>query len=306
MDRKKIAFVWDFTVSPIDLASWEDGLNAALKWMAHKHPYEIYTIAEDDPSRIYEMLDVYSPDIIIAWGSLDRPSFAGLREYADVVALCFAGGPTEHPHTENFDVIFVENDTYLEAFTKQGINAVKAFGTNHSLFVPMEMHKKWTGFYPAAFARWKRHELFATALKTEGLAIGKPVREEPDVLAECLRHNVTIMTQLPYKVLPFLYNQSEFAVITASSVGGSQRVVLEAMACNVWPIVMKDNEKTSEYVLDSEYGSIVEPTVEAITEEIAKLSGSPRDERGRKYIESKYSAEIYADIIHREISKFTA
>lgn len=301
-NRETIAFIWDFSVEPVDVHTWEDGLKMALLALGGKYDYDVIVIVDDDTSHIYDRLRDIQPDIILAWGSLDRPSFAGVREFADVTALCFAGGPTVHPHSDNFDVIFVENDSYYEDFKKQGKNVVKAFGTNDELFRPLDTYTHFRTFYPAAFAKWKRHELFWPAAGKTGIACGKILSNPIDfpVYQEGLRSGSIVLPQLPYRALVYLYNQAYCTLITASSIGGSQRAVLESMACNIPPIVMSDNEKTSEYVLDSGFGYIVEPNVDAIKDAVerSRIERKTREPKGRKYIEENYSAEKYADTIH--------
>lgn len=299
-----IAFVWDFTVHPLDLYGWADGLQAALTWLAKKYDWYVKVIASDKTEEIYQQIEELSPDVIVGWGSLDRPSFAGIKEFGKPTALCFAGGPTSHPQLDNFDLVFAENQVYKEAFEKQGVNVHIAFGTNDDLFYPMDLKKKFVGIYPAAFAKWKRHDLFAKATGKDGLALGKILDHETECFQVCIDNGVTVMPQVPYEVLPFLYNQSIYCVITANTHGGSQRAVLEAMACNVWPIVMKDSEKCAEYVLESGFGSVVEPTVEAIAAEVKNATAKRLSNKdgGRRFIESKYSAEKYADKLYEQIS----
>lgn len=305
-DQVVVAFVWDFTVHPLELFGWGDGLKAALQVLSSKYGWWVQVIASDKASEIYERIEQVSPDVILGWGSLDRPSFAGIKQYGKPTALCFAGGPTEHPQADNFDVIFVENDVYLKAFEAQGKNVKRAFGTNDLIFTPLpDLKKKFVGIYPAAFAKWKRHELFAKALGKDGLALGKILDHEQECLQVCVDNNVTVMPQLPYIALPFLYNQSLYTVVTASTHGGSQRAVLESMACNVWPIVMSDSEKCAEFVLDSGFGSVVNPTVEEIAAEVINIREksiqAAANDLGRQYITDKYSAEKYADELYKGI-----
>lgn len=294
--KTKLAFVWDFAVTKQELFTWADGLNAALNILQEKYNYEVYVISSDNKASIEEQLRAIKPDVILGWGSLDRPSFASLREYKVPTALCFAGGPTTHPFSSSFDIVFVENDVYKNAFVRQGVNVKVAFGTNSQLFVPIQLKEHYRAFYPAAFALWKRHELFAKAVGKEGIACGKFIEKERSCIDVCVENGVTVLPQLPYQVLPYLYNQSKYTLITASSAGGSQRAVLESMSCEKIPIVMSDSEKCCEYVKDSGYGVIVEPKVEAIKEALAKEYKF--DNTGRSYILSKYSAEIYAKQIH--------
>lgn len=302
MSNKKqltMAFVWDFTVTPLQLHSWEDGLREALSLMAEKYEWKIRVVTGDNPTEIYKEVEKINPDYVLAWGSLDRPSFAGLRTVAPnaTLGLCFAGGPTSHPHADNFDIIFVENEVYEKAFAAQGYNVKRAFGTNTNLFIPMPIKKHWIGIYPAAFAKWKRHELFAESLGHDGLAIGKFIPEESEQVQVCIDNGVTVLPEVPYRVVPYFYNQSRVAVITASAAGGSQRAVLEAMACDVPTVVMKDSDKCSEYILDSGIGEVSEPSAEAIGESVAKiLANKPKGMRD--YVMSKYSADHYCDALH--------
>lgn len=307
MERKNqtvVAFVWDFTVHPLDLYGWADGLQAALTILAKKYDWYVKVIASDKTQEIYDEIEQLSPDFILGWGSLDRPSFAGIKEFGKPTGLCFAGGPTNHPQLDNFDVVFVESDTYYQDFLKRDINVHRAFGTNDLLFYPMDLKKKIAAIYPASFAKWKRHDLFAKAVGKDGLAVGKILEHEMECFQVCVDNGVTVVPQVPYEVMPFLMNQSIFAVITASSIGGSQRTVLEAMACNLWPIVMSDSEKCAEYVLDSGFGSVVDPTPEAIAAEMKNAIAKKLKNKngGREYIESKYSAEAYADKLYEQIS----
>jgi len=77
----KIAFIWDFSVEPLQLYGWADGLNAALKVLAQKYGHTVKVIPSDNPNEIYEQIENFMPDIILAWGSIDRPSFAGLKQF---------------------------------------------------------------------------------------------------------------------------------------------------------------------------------------------------------------------------------
>jgi len=305
MEKEKglrLAFVWDFSVTPLDVYGWGDGLSRALQLLASEYGYDIKVIPSSDIVEIYESLGAFSPEVILGWGSLDRPSFSGFGELGIPTALCFAGGATKHDSAENFDVIFVENQVYLDSFIEQGYNARRAFGANDDLFQPMKLAKKWDGVYPASFAKWKRHKLFAQALGKKGLAFGKVIQEErDDTIGYCINAGVTVLPQLTYDVVPYLIAQSHSVVITASSIGGSQRTTLEAMAMNVPPIVMSDSDKNVEYVKESGFGFIVDPDPKAIKEAVAKAKKMKPSEAGREYIMEKYSAKGYADSLHKGI-----
>lgn len=299
--RRRLSFVWDFGVSAVEAYGWEDGLRAALDELSRKHGWLVEIIATDDRQQIWDRIEAQTPDAILCWGSLDRPSFAEMRRFGVPVALCFAGGPTEHPHSVSFDLIFVENELYVGRFREQGIEVVKAFGTHEILFRPMALSKSWGAIYPAPFCGPKRHHLFARAAGEQGLAVGGISYGEPQCHEICVQQGVTVIPRVPYRVLPHLYNQARTAVITALE--GSQRAVLEAMACNVWPIVMSDNAGCRELVEESGYGSIVEPRVEEIRTEWERVLADEPRPIGRNHILENYRAERYADLLQEGLAR---
>lgn len=304
--QTRVAFVWDWTATPIDLFSWKeggDGLSRALATLANKYGWFIELICDDKPDRIYQAIKRIGPDIIICWGSLDRPSFAGVKQFGVPVGLCFAGGPTEHSHTDNFDVIFCENEVYKTAFEKQNLNVIQAFGTNDVLFKPLDLKKQWNACYVASFALWKRHNLFAKAMGSNGIAVGNILQNDIKDFEVCIENSVVVLPAVPYTVTPFIYNQSKCSLITASSAGGSQRAVLESMACDIPPIVMSDSDKNVEFVQDSGYGYICKPEVEEIKATVEKAVAEGK-RGGREYVLSKYSAEHYADKIYKGFLPF--
>lgn len=301
--RKKIFFNWDFPVSTIDFEAWDDGLSKALRIMMIKYDVEVIPLATQDTALIYQTIEEVNPDIILCWGSLDRPSFGAIKQFNKPTALCFAGGATSHGNKANFDVIFVENQQYVDDFKKQGIDAKRAFGVNEGLFLPtITMYPHFRAIYPAAFIRWKRHKLFAEAVGETGLAVGTMLDDETSRIAinHCLEYGTMILPQVPYSVLPFLMSQAATVVIAADA--GSQRTTLEAMSMNKPVIVTSDNEKNCEYVRASGVGMIVEPTAEAIREAV-KDHKIAKAENGRNFIMQNYTSEMYADALWRELQK---
>lgn len=296
---KKLAFVWDFSVEPLQLYGWADGLSMALRILAEKYDYTVKVFASDDPNVIYQDIENFMPDQILCWGSLDRPSFAGIRQFNKPTALCFAGGPTRNPQSISFDLIFVENDMYVKEFEQQDINVMKAFGTNDHLFKPMALPKKWDTIYTATFARWKRHNIYAEAIKDKGLAVGKIQPHEMDCYEVCVDNGLTVMPEVPYHVMPFLYNQSKVSVVTA--LWGGQRNILESMTCNMPVIVMSDAKTNTEIVEEAQYGIIADPNVESLKEAINKALTDKHPD-GQKIVQAKYSAELYADRLHQGLS----
>lgn len=302
--KKRIAFVWDFFLEPLEIYGWADGLHMALKILAAKHDVEVFPIPTGDTTEIYDRLRMIDPQFILAWGDLARPSFGGIKQFGVPTGLCFAGGTTEHGNRDNFDVIFVENDEYVKRFAKDGYKVKRAFGVNDALFAPtIHLKPQFSAIYPAAFMPWKRHDLFAKAAGDRGLAVGAMFAHEKDCFNVCFENGVAVMPKVPYEVLPWLISQSLAVVVTAAKDGGSQRTVLEAMSMNKPVIVTSDNVQCVEYVKEADCGIIVEPEVVKIREALKRLDDAKAD-KGRMFVEMNYSAEIYAQQLWEGIKKY--
>jgi glycosyltransferase involved in cell wall biosynthesis len=64
---------------------------------------------------------------------------------------------------------------------------------------------------------------------------------------------------------------------------------------------MSDSDKTREYVEDSGFGFVVEPNPEAIKRAIVQAKEIPFPDKGRKYIESKWTANHFKEAIKKGI-----
>lgn len=296
-NKVRLAFVWDFTVEPIMLHGWDDGLKKALEILAYEEGWEIKVIATSNKEDIYNQIREFKPTVILGWGSLDRPSFDGIKEFRVPTALCLAGGNTKHSNKDNFDIIFIESQVYEDSFKEQGINHLRAFGTNEYLFQPLKLKKKFKAFFGSTYANWKRHYLFSRAVGEGGITTGRILENERQNFEDCVAHGVTVLTEVPCNTIPYLYNQSEFALVPSAF--GGQRNVLEAMACNVIPVVMSDNPTTCEYVEESGYGVIVDPEPDKIKEALSKEYKF--EKQGRDYILEKWTAHHYASALKKGI-----
>jgi hypothetical protein len=74
----------------------------------------------------------------------------------------------------------------------------------------------------------------------------QPNGVERYIYENLLINGVAIMPWVPYNVMPFLINMSKKVLITANEVGGCQRLVLEAKACDVPVEVDSDSPKLTE------------------------------------------------------------
>lgn len=307
MEKIKLAFVWDWESPWIQRLTWKDGLARAIQILSKEWDVKFYSIGRDTifyhdyfpihlkptPEELAKLILKDKPDAILVWGDMTRPTIPHLAGKGIPMALCLAGG-TFRDHVDAFDLFFVESSIYKEQLKKEGRNVVRAFGTNTELFKPRKQRKVWDAIFPATFASWKRHKLFAEALGDKGLTCGwMYTSHEVDCYGICQEKGTMVLPHTPMDVLTYLYNASRTCVITSNWQGGSQRTVLEAMACNVPVIVMADSDKTTEYVQECGIGEIVLPEAKDIREAVEKWKD--KEVNSREWILKNYSEHIYAN-----------
>jgi len=302
----KLAFVWDWANTIPQLTNWKDGLAAALKILSNEWEIKVYSIGQDmvfpapympiilksSPELLAKEILDFKPDAILFFADFTRPTIPHLAGKGIPMALCLAGG-TFRNYVDAFDLIFVESEVYKNQLESEGKNVIKAFGTNTELFKPIKQPKIWDAIFPATFARWKRHYLFAGATGNTGLAVGWIYQgHETECWQVCQEKGTMVLPYVDAETLNYLYNASRTCVITSDKTGGSQRTVLETMATNIPVIVMADSDKTTEYVKECGIGEIVEPSVEAIQKAVEKWKN--KQVNTREWVIKNYSAEIYA------------
>jgi len=306
----RIAFVHDWPVEWEQEYSWRDGLAAALRELGKRHELKVLVCAEEDiviPHPYFPItatVDIlgkvlqFTPDVILMWGDCTRPNAEPLSQLKKPMALCFAGGNPFGKTNKYFQHFFVESSVYLNRFHASGNSASLAFGTNTELFQPVEATKYFDAIFPATFADWKRHKIFAEATKgLNALAVGYMyMNHEQHCWQECQRAGNLVLPHVSHETLKRLYAASKTCVITSNSQGGSQRTVLEAMAMNIPVIVMEDSDKTTEYVREGG-GVVVKPNPLAIKQAIHRDMG--KDWNTRDYILNKWSEFNYADNLEK-------
>ncbi len=263
-----------------------------------KHDYVDLRFSQDPVKNLLE----WNPDVILGFSDFSRPYLKEIQGKKPI-ALCYTGGTfTDFKHVPN--ITFVESKSYLPWMSQIGVKAVQAFGTNTEIFKPIKQPKVFKAFFPATFALWKRHEIFAEAMGKDGLVCGWWQPNEPQCHEVCFKYGCAVLHhQMPESIV-HLYNMSHTVLLTSSAQGGSQRSVLEAMACGIPPIVMSDSDKNREYVEEAGFGAIVEPDPNRIREVVDDMIAKPHDpQKGIAYISSKYTEYHYADKVKEEILK---
>jgi glycosyltransferase involved in cell wall biosynthesis len=262
------------------------------------NPYIPIHTVENVPYQIAQ----FKPDAILVWADGTRPNIQPLQASGIPVYLLFTGGDCNLPSFAGFKHIFVENTSYLDVFKSKGYSTSIAFGTNTDLYQPIPDQPKVIDIlFPATFALWKRHKLFAEAvgpLPGVKIACGFIQPElESECWQDCQKAGIAVLPHVSGKALHRLYAASKCVCITSMSIGGSQRTVLEAMAMNIPLVVNGQSEKTTEYLKDGGFGIIVDPTADAIREGIAQI----KPVNTRDYVLSKWSHGCYAKAIEDTI-----
>lgn len=304
----KIAFCHDWQPDIEQEATWQDGLAAALAELENRgHEVRAFTVGYSDFVLSNPLLPIhfsrnmalsvseFYPDVILMWGDMTRPNAQPLKKLHKPMAICFAGGDTNRDNTSLFDHIFVESQVYKDRLEHDGFPVSIAFGTNTDLFTPIEQPKVFDTIFPATFAAWKRHGLYAQA--TQGLtslAVGYMYyNHETDCWQDCLKRSVMVLPHVSADALHRLYAASRVCVVPSESSGGSQRTVLEAMAMNI-PVVVADSDKF-EWAGDKIWRC--NPDAQEIRAVVDVLLDGEHDTDTRDFILKNWSHRSYADAL---------
>jgi len=284
--KPRIGFLWD-GIDKFLGTRFKDGL-----WLALEHMKEDFDIGYFEPHH-KQKIDLFKPDVLLFWGALIENSKPLVESYPYKKAICFAGGPIEQNNVDGFDMYFYESDINRLEFEALGKPNMRAFGVNDQIYRPERRKKVFDAMFAGTFAAWKRPGLFAEAVGNKGFWAGIHQEHEMWCVDVCHEHGVTVSDETSREQIASFLNSSYSALNTASFWGGGQRMTLEAMACNIPPIVMSDSPKNVELVEDAGYGIICEPNVSSIRRAVAKAKRMKKH-IGRKYIESKWTSKHYA------------
>jgi glycosyltransferase involved in cell wall biosynthesis len=300
----RIAFCWDWEPSYQLANDLDDGLAAALRELEKRgHHVSRFTCGEYKVvNNIVFTKDMVSavkadnPDVILHWADLTRRNAKPLAELGIPMALCFAAGDVKGDNSGLFDHIFVESEIYKQRFEEIGENVSTAFGTNTTLFSPIQQAKIFDTIYPSTFAEWKRHALYAEATKgLRSLAVGGQ-HEQPcwDV---CVENDITVIPHVSAETLRYLYAASKVCVVTSSSADGSQRIVLEAMSMDM-PVVITDSDK-----FDFARGHVFESSADPHDIRVMVNLALDSEVNTRDYVVKNWSEFSYADSLEAGLEK---
>lgn len=238
----KIAFIWYWDKASEVYPSWRDGLRAAMEEIAREHDVKWF-------------LDKTVPnpedhiDALIFWDDSNSAFFSQLDNYNCKKALCLTTDPQNFDNLRKLDAVYCESEPILEAVKRQGIRAIKAFGTDTDFFTPdPTIEKDIEYFYPATFSPWKRQSEIAY-LGDKLLCVGTIQPDGVEEYQACVKAGVKVEEgYFPVETIRDYYQRTKRIIIPA--VHGSERTVLEAMACGLLPVVTNDNKRAKSYIYE--------------------------------------------------------
>jgi glycosyltransferase involved in cell wall biosynthesis len=262
----KLAILWNFLQAPVIINNWRDGLRSALEIIGKKHTLHWY-LAED----CLYVDDDY--DFLLFWADSNDLLIKKYKDYKGKKGLCLTTDPHNIENLRNYDVIYCESEPVYDAVRAQGLHAIRAFGTDINFFKPDETREKDIGyFYPATFSLWKLQSKIAY-LGKDLLCLGTLQPDGQNEIQACIDNKVSLKVgYFPAKHIRDYYQRSKRVIIPA--IHGSERTILEAMACGIEPVVNIDN-KAYSYIKEF------------------KVSGlSPREFVIKNYSHKKYAEDL--------------
>lgn len=222
-----------------DTKYWRDGLWAAIQLLKEK----------------YEIVEFEHGDIDLVECSSENELLTRVKGFGGKIIWFHAGG---YPKNNNVDYTVVLADQLKRGFEKIGVKAITINGTNTALFRPLGLEKKWDVIFPAAYAVWKRHSLLIDWVRAENkplkvLVVGHKQKVETECYEICEKEGFDVLDQVTPEELAVLYNQSKQCWIPTEVIGGSEKTVLEALACGLKVRVAEDNERLQEILIQPCY-----------------------------------------------------
>lgn len=262
---KKIAFLWYFSKASSVINNYRDGLRSAMDLIAKDNEVNWF-LDKERPDDDY--------DALILWDDSNSEFFDYIDDYHAKKALCLTTDPQNFANLRKLDVVYCESEPIYDTVRREGIHAIRAFGTDTDFFKPDPTVKKDIEyFYPATFSPWKRQSAIAY-LGDKLLCVGTIQPDGIPEATECRRKGVKVEEgYFPVKKILEYYQRSKNVIIPA--IHGSERTILEAMACGIKPEVNKDNIRAYSYIKELEESGL-----------------SPREFVVKNYSHVKYAEQI--------------
>jgi len=228
---------------------WNDGMAATLRLLAKEVELTVINLYKgQDTDKTFDFAFG-----IGGFGSIVDKRLANYKGRKGLyVAGCVATIPA---HVYDYDVLFYENDWVLKNYLNgvaNSINMIKCFsGVNTEVYKPNGATKVIDYLGVGALASWKRWEKMKDK-KGVRLVIGEyQLNNQAESLAiakDLLADGIGVLPLQSAETLCEFLNMSKTLYIPASTVGGGERAVCEALACGLDVEVENDNPKLQEYL----------------------------------------------------------
>jgi hypothetical protein len=244
-------------------------LRGALDILSKKHKISWFLDKTlPDPEDKYDFYLIWDDSNSDAIDKLPQKSHKG---------LCLTTDPVNFENLRKLDVVFCESVPVYDKVRREGIRAIKAFGTDTDYFSPQEGEKNIPYFYPATFSPWKRQSELAY-LGNKLYLVGTMQPDGFDEYESCRKNGVNIeIGYFPVKKIRDMYRRTKNIIIPA--IHGSERTVLESMSMNILPeVTHTENTRTCSYINEFKRSNCVNP---------------------REFVIKHYSSWIYAADLER-------
>ena len=239
MTKLRLAWIWEWERAKEIEPHWRDGLRGCLEEIAKDHEVDWYLF--EVPKKDYDWIITWC-DSNSNFSHFFTPRLKGKR------AIFLTTNPTNYHNLQGFDVVFCESSVVYDECRMRGLRAVKAFGTDTDFFKPGKVEKDIEYFYPATFSPWKLQSEIAH-LGKKLLCVGTIQPDGQNEFNACVQNGVhTEVGYFPPEKIRDYYQRAKNVIIPA--VHGSERTVLEAMACNILPQVTNPLNVKSKTYLD--------------------------------------------------------
>lgn len=306
--KMKIAFVWQGISDEKTRDAWQDGLRYAIDKIGEKHKVTFYEPWDD----------IVGEDIILYWEApvtaqgANAPHYHKVRQNPTKKALLFAGGLIKKEWVNGFDLLFVESKINEGECDALGIPWHHAFGINHTKFKRTKNagarldRKQYKAGLHGTCASWKRQWLIGEAFGKDAWLAGKGQDSDPYPFRRCEELGVEMNGTMFPRFIAEKLEKTWVLVNPADYWGGGQRATLEAMSCGVPVVCCNDSPKNMEFIQESGFGAVCEPTAESIRNAVEGLVNNyPDFNIGVNYILNKWSGDIYAEQLLEGIKKIT-
>jgi hypothetical protein len=245
-----MCFIWYFSKASQVYDNYRDGLRSALEILGKKHQVSWFLDKNlPDPEDKY--------DFYLVWDDSNTDSIKFLPKDAKK-GICLTTDPVNFQNLRQFDVVYCESEPVYDQVRREGIRAIRAFGTDTDFFTPQDVEKDIEYFYPATFSPWKLQRDIAY-LGKDLLCIGTFQPDGTEDYDACIKNGVKVeIGYFPAERIRDLYARTKKIIIPA--IHGSERTVLEAFSMNILPEVTNPkNVRTRSYIEEFKRSNCVTP-----------------------------------------------